>query len=342
MKIAGFDSALLVLRKPRWAGSKPNKHQREHGDPRFWYAGGLVRSILDPLWEHSLAPISQRSREQDDYRMKVNTEDQVYIYIRDAATLRAIASQSGNEKAFFALLETLDISDLLREVRIWVRHDEVDGEIPFHEISDGEKQLLTVLGLMRFTGRDQSLFLLDEPDTHLNPAWKWNYLQLVKEVAQGNSESHVVMTSHDPLTMGGLKRSQVQLMTYRDDRSLTVRPPSVEPRGLGFTSILTQIFGLPTTVDPETQELLDQRNALLRIDGRTAEEDRMLVDLSSKLKHLGFLVEDREPEYALFLRAYEDHRRQERTTYTPDVIAAKNRVARQILQDLQSAEDSGT
>ena len=51
--------------------------------------------------------------------MKVNTEDQLYIYIRDAETLRSIATRSGNEKAFFALLETLDISDLLREVRIW-------------------------------------------------------------------------------------------------------------------------------------------------------------------------------------------------------------------------------
>ena len=340
MKIAGFDSALLVLRKPRWAGSKPNKHQREHGDPRFWYAAGLVRSLLEPLWEYSLAPISQRSREQDDYRMKVNTEDQVYIYIRDADTLRTIASRSGNEKAFFALLETLDISDLLREVRIWVRHDEVDGEIPFHEISDGEKQLLTVLGLMRFTGRDESLFLLDEPDTHLNPAWKWNYLQLVREVDQSNSENHVVMTSHDPLTMGGLKASQVQLMAYRDDGKLSVGPPSVEPRGLGFTSILTQIFGLPTTVDPETQELLDERNALLRTDSRTVEEDHRLVALSSELKQLGFLVEDREPEYALFLRAYEGQRREGRTTYTPEEIAAKNKVARQILQDLQLAEDS--
>ena len=342
MKITGFHSALLVLRKPRWAGSKPTKHQREHGDPRFWYAAGLVRSLLEPLWEHSLAPIRHRSREQDDYRMKVNTEDQVYIYIRDADTLRTIASRSGNEKAFFALLETLDISDLLREVRIWVRHDEVAGEIPFHEISDGEKQLLTVLGLMRFTGRAESLFLLDEPDTHLNPAWKWNYLQLVREVAQSNSESHVVMTSHDPLTMGGLQASQVQLMAYRDDGNLTVGPPSVEPRGLGFTSILTQIFGLRTTVDPETQELLDERNALLRTDPRTPDDDRRLVALSSELKHLGFLVEDREPEYALFLRAYEGQRREGRTTYTPDEILAKNKVAQQILQDLQAVEDSRT
>ena len=57
------------------------------------------------------------------------------------------------------------------------------------------KTTMSVLGLMRFTGRDESLFLLDEPDTHLNPAWKWSYLQLVKDVAQSNTESHIIMTS---------------------------------------------------------------------------------------------------------------------------------------------------
>lgn len=336
MKITGFDSALLVLRKPRWAGSTPTKHQKEHGDPRFWYAAGLVRSLLEKLWEHALAPINHKSREQDDYRTKASTENQVYIFIRDEETLRDIARGFGNEKAFFALLETLDISDLLREVRIWVKREDVEGEIPFHEISDGEKQLLSVLGLMRFTGRDESLFLLDEPDTHLNPAWKWDYLQLVREVAQSNRESHIIMASHDPLTMGGLKASQVQVMAYGEDGWLKVRSPTVDPRGLGFTSILTQIFGLPTTVDPETQKLLDQRNALLRIDQRTERQEKKLIALSSELKQLGFLIEDREPEYALFLRAFEGLKREGRSTYTPEEIIAKNEAAKRILKELMA------
>ena len=340
MQIKGFDSALLVLRKPRWAGSKPTRHQQEHGDPRFWYAAGLVRSLLEQLWKHSLAPINHKNREQDDYRTKTTSEDQVYIFIRDEQTLREIASHFGSEKTFFALLETLDISDLIREVRIWVTREDAEGEIPFHEISDGEKQLLSVLGLMRFTGRDESLFLLDEPDTHLNPAWKWDYLPLVRDVAQGNRESHIIMASHDPLTMGGLKASQVQVM-YRDGNGqLIARPPEVEPRGLGFTSILTQIFGLPTTLDPQTQKLLNDRNALMRIDERTAEQERMLVELSDELKRLGFLLEDREPEYALFLRAFEGLKREGRSTFTPEEIMAKNQAAKQILKEIMAAKGS--
>src|SRR5579863_726738 len=234
MRITAFDSALLVLRKPRWSG-KATRHQLDHGDPRFWHSAGLVRQLLEKLWDHSLAPITYTNREQDDYRTKPSSEDQVYIFIKDERSLRGIAKSFGDEKTFFALLETLDISDLIREVRIWVDRENADEEIPFHEISDGEKQLLSVLGLIRFTGRDESLFLLDEPDTHLNPAWKWDYLQLVKDVAQKNSESHIIMSSHDPLTMGSLKASQVQVMYEDGTGRIQARPPDVDPRGLGFT-----------------------------------------------------------------------------------------------------------
>jgi predicted ATP-dependent endonuclease of OLD family len=33
---------------------------------------------------------------------------------------------------------------------------------------------------LRFTAEDESLFLLDEPDTHLNPRWCVDYLGYLK------------------------------------------------------------------------------------------------------------------------------------------------------------------
>lgn len=340
-QITGFNSALLVLRKPRWANAAPTEHQRTHGDPRFWYSAGLVRTLLDKLWDYALAPISGTSREQDDYRTKPGSEDQVYIFIKDQEDLNQIAKSFGDEKSFFALLETLDISDLIRDVRIWVDKEKVKGEIPFHEISDGEKQLLSVLGLMRFTGREESLFLLDEPDTHLNPMWKWSYLHLIKEVAARNSESHIILTSHDPLTMGSLKASQVQVMSVSDEGRTIVSPPRVDPKGLGFTNILTQIFGMPSTVDPDTQLKLDSRNALLRLEERSVAQERSLLEINKTLKGLGFLLEDREEEYLLFLRAFEDIKKDRFTEFSADEIAARNEVAKKILADIMARRGAG-
>lgn len=336
MGIEQFDSALIVLRKPRWAGTRPTAPQVEHGDPRFWYSTGLVKKLLGKLWDHALAPISHSKSETDDYRLKSKPEEQRYLFIRDEAALRKVAEPFGDEATFFALLETLEISDLVREVRIWIRKSDVSGEIPFHEISDGEKQLLSVLWLMRFTGKDESLFLLDEPDTHLNPAWKWNYLQLIKAVCQRNAESHLIMTSHDPLTMGSLLASQVQVMSRTESGGISVARPDIDPRGLGFTSILTQIFGLKTTLDPKTQGTLDERNELLRKDTKTEAERLRLIELSENLKRLGFVIEDREPEYELFLRAMHSIKIDTTKTLTPVEIAERNEVARRMLEEIMA------
>jgi uncharacterized coiled-coil protein SlyX len=120
---------------------------------------------------------------------------------------------------------------------------------------------------------------------------------------------------------------------------VTATAPYVDPRGMGFTATVTQIFGLPTTVDRETQELLEQRNALLRLETRTQEQEATLLELSSKLGSLGFLIEDQEPEYALFLRAFEGLKREGRATFTPEEITAKNEVARRIVKEILSKQD---
>lgn len=335
MGITGFDSALLVLRKPRWADGRSSAANVKASDQTFWNSSGLVRTLLDKLWNQALAPIADRAREQDDYRAKPTNEEQVYIFLKDLAALNDIARSFEDERTFFALLESLDISDLIREVRIWVDKDDIEGEIPFHEISDGEKQLLSVLGLMRFTSQDESLFLLDEPDTHLNPNWKWDYLHLVKDVAQ-RGESHIILTTHDPLTIGSLKASQVQVMARSKDGSVSIRPPEVDPRGLGFTSILTQIFGLPTTLDPDTQQELDERNQLLRVDPRNTLQEHRLLELTERLRRLGFVLEDREPEYELFLRALTDLKHEGRKALSPETIAQRNHVAKLLLTEIMA------
>ena len=148
------------------------------------------------------------------------------------------------------------------------------------------------------------------------------------------------MTSHDPLTMGGLLASQVQVLSRDGENTLSVSPPDVDPRGLGFTSILTQIFGLPTTLDPETQKRLDERNHLIRIEKRTKVQEERLLELSEKLKRLGFVIEDREPEYALFLRAMDELKTERNTVYSLSEISKKNEVAKQMLAEIMKKRES--
>jgi S-adenosylmethionine synthetase len=52
----------------------------------------------------------------------------------------------------FAALEAVDISDLFRDMHVWVsRVNDTSGDVSFADLSDGERQLLMVLGLIRIS-----------------------------------------------------------------------------------------------------------------------------------------------------------------------------------------------
>ena len=111
--------------------------------------------------------------------------------------------------------------------------------------SEGEQQLIMVLGLLKFTQQEEALFLLDEPDTHLNPAWSIEYLDLLREVVGDGRQSHFIITTHDPLVIAGLIKEQVQILERDEEYMIRAVQPLDDPRGMGIAALLTsEIYGL--------------------------------------------------------------------------------------------------
>ena len=321
--IESFDSALLELKRPHWAKNwranrLPPARIRDLGDDRFWWARGVVKTFLQRLWEVSLAPIRVIEPYQEDYRQRPVNEEHLYLYLPRASALQLLSEDYNSEASLFAAFESTEISNLVRDVRVRVKRG---GEsVVFSELSEGEQQLLTVVGLMQFTRHEESVFLLDEPDTHLNPVWKMKYLdELARQaglVGIGGEEaehsaildqsSQLILTTHDPLTMAGLTRSQV-LIFERVAEKIRVRRPNEDPRGMGVAGVLLRLFGLPTTLDQATQAKIDRRNSLLRLSSRSRIEEDELSGLSEELDELGLVYESRDPNYRRYLQAL--HRR---------------------------------
>jgi predicted ATPase len=317
--IEGLESALFVLKRPHWAKSKM---QRKDGDPRFWYAGGVVKDFLSCVYECALAPLRLPGRIQHSFDQTENTEF-LYLYLRDLEKLRQMARESvavmqrkeGLSKSavenktfkaaeFFKLLESTFMSDLIHETRIRVQV-RYAGALTFRELSEGEQQLLSVVGMLRFTRDEDSLFLLDEPDTHLNPAWGMEYLNILRKHADTGQNSHLLVATHDPLVLTNLRRNQVSLLE-RDAKSGTVTSsePEEDPVGMGVQGILRNLFGLRSAVGTEIQGKLDERTRLLALgDKRDEAQENELKKLSQELVDLGFGREFRDPDYAQFVRA---------------------------------------
>jgi len=332
--VTGLESVLFVLREPWWA---KNRHSSAQGDSRFWHARGVVSEFLNQLWDHSLAPIYDVATIQEDYLSQPAKEPRLYLFLKDERELLQLASSYKSQQEFFKNLESMYISDLVREVRVRVTRRGVNGNVIFKELSEGEQQLLTVMGLLKFTKDEESLFLLDEPDTHLNPSWKLNYLSLLERVVGENSSSHLIIATHDPLVIAGLSRGQVQILTRESDK-VVAHPPSVDPRGLGVAGVLHQMFGLPSTLDPGTQAKLDRRNELFAKSSRSLEETDEMRIISDELAELGFNLVFRDPLYSRFVRAIAEREKHNHLTLTQDEIELQERVANQILDEILTKE----
>jgi hypothetical protein len=200
-----------------------------------------------------------------------------------------------------------------------------------------------VLGLLRFTKEDEALFLLDEPDTHLNPAWSLRYLDLLETVVGEHSTSHVIMTTHDPLTIAGLEKSQVQIMV-RDEESgvVTARCPELDPRGMGIGALLTSdIYGLRSQLDLQTLKLLDRKRELAIREQLSDEEAEELRQLNEQLGGLDFTRSVRDPLYEQFVQAMTAAEREhglQQPVLTEDERQLRRRLASEILSRLKAEE----
>jgi len=161
--------------------------------------------------------------------------------------------------------------------------------------------------------------------------------QLV-EAANTAAATLKLSEADNPLTISALTRDEVRGMATEDDGRISVSAPYADPKGMGFTATLTEIFGMPTSLDMVTQRLVDERNLPAHGAQKSDAQERRLIEISDQLARLGFLFEDREPLYQEFLRAWHDVRYADRPPLTPADIDARQRAMKALIQRLMTPE----
>lgn len=295
-RITGFDSVLLVAHKPHWAKKGPED---------FWGAEGPVRVLLDRFLKHSLGAFVGSERVRIGVK-QYETRELVYLYLPDSKALAAIAKEYDNEpQALFQALDTMRLSDLLESFRVRVNVLGADNAIHTRELSEGEQQLLTVLGLMRFTKNDHSLYLLDEPDTHLNPTWSTNYLLYLGNLAGLFENSHTLISTHDPLLVSGLRKEQIRVLSRNRAGQITAEQPEEDPRGTGVANVLTsELYGLESQLDPYSLGVLKEMYELSQ-QNKSKTRDERLAKLRAKVPALEILETSPDPYRNIAMQAYE-------------------------------------
>ncbi|TMO84845.1 AAA family ATPase [Pseudoalteromonas spongiae] len=337
-----IDSVLLELNEPSWNLNKSKDPKGKYDACKenpdiFWGAEGVVRDFLDRVHEVSTAPIKIKRTDEATLWNKKERE-YLYMFIKDIHKLDELVGEQ-EPREFFRDLESTYVSELISEVRIRVKLKKNDGSVTFRELSEGEQQLLTVLGLLRFTAEEESLFLLDEPDTHLNPKWSVDYIdylnKFVTSGSKGENNSHIVLTTHNPIAIAELTKQQVQILSRDEEtRIIDSHKPNFDPRGMGYAGIITSdMFGLASSVDSYTEELLESKRQITAKDeALTSIEKSKLNEINLELDKLGFRFSNRDRVFEEYLRArYEFDSQRESNQKIDSLPSEEKRAASKVL-----------
>ena len=192
------------------------------------------------------------------------------------------------------------------------------------------------------TKEEETLFLLDEPDTHLNPIWKLHYFDDIKKVIGKDSSSQILITTHDPLMIGSLRKEQVRILN-KEEGFVVANVPIEDPQGMGVSGLLkSDMFGLRSTLDNPTQELLKERNRLVAKAGKgklPPTEKARLEKLRVHLDDLGFMYESRDPMYQLFIeKMYEARSVPLENMFSKAELIEQEKLAEKILKEMVKRE----
>lgn len=308
LNIESLSMALFKLHRPYWAKDK---------NSYFWGSKGFVSRFLQKLYENAIAPIklnatSYTQREQGQ-PIRENTEF-IYLYfdkiekLKSLMNLSEIKKDETSDRYLFKAIESMYISDLVEDIVIKTNVNRAKNtSINFDDLSEGEMQLFTVLGLLKFTNTENSLFLLDEPDTHLNPNWSRYYVNKYIRNIIGSietSKTHVLLTTHDPVLIGGLKKEDVVIMQRMDDNSIKAEHPETDPMGSSYDGILTgDGFDLGSSISPELEETIERKMILLFKDDKTPAEELELKNLKEQIKDYDYAISNDDPLYNEYLKA---------------------------------------
>jgi len=174
----------------------------------------------------------------------------------------------GYESDVFKILNILFITKNLNNVIINVKKEGVKEPISFNSLSEGEQQFLAIQGMKYLLQGKDTLFLLDEPDTFLNPSWQWNLIpDIENDYKLGDIQrDQFILTSHSPVLL-----STVSKRAYFMENGNINNLPNVYGRSVN--DVLNE-----QGIESQNKEIIDEIDNLFDIiENREIEKAKQII-----------------------------------------------------------------
>ena len=137
----------------------------------------------------------------------------------------------------------------IRVVNTKIKLNNPDVETLYDRLSDGEHQLIQIIAALIMFEDKNTLFILDEPESHFNPEWRSEFVSLINEYTKAET-SEVMVSTHSPFLVSSCKGNRV-LHCRKEGAQITIERVEVETYGASFDTLLRSVFDLPVLISRE-------------------------------------------------------------------------------------------
>lgn len=170
---------------------------------------------------------------------------------------------------------------IMRIKNFWLEKEGVTEPVLLKSLSDGEYQLLHSLGMCLLFKNTNSLFLLDEPETHFNPRWRSNFISRLHQCFKGSEDSHeMLITTHTPFLISDSQPEKV-LVFNKANNQVSISKPNYNTLGASINKITMNTFDKRETIGGFAQGILEE----FKNRSQTNEEDKekLIDEINKKL-----------------------------------------------------------
>ncbi len=131
-------------------------------------------------------------------------------------------------------------------------------ETLYDRLSDGEHQLIQIIALLIMFENHNTLFILDEPESHFNPEWRSDFVAMIHKYVTGN-RSEIVVSTHSPFLVSSCKGNRVFLCEKDKDKGqIDIDTVPEETYGASFDTLLKSVFNLSVLISRDPWEKIEE------------------------------------------------------------------------------------
>ena len=189
---------------------------------------------------------------------------------------------------------------LLFETRFEVTVTQGESNVKCSEMSEGQRQLIKILGMLGICKTEDCLVLMDEPDAYMNPRWKYEIKETMDNSLRDAINTQAIVATHDPLVINGIPKEFIRIFTHNENLVSNngyyftkVIVPTEDTEGMGIDGLLqSEYYGLSSVLDSETKDKMDEKHRLLikKKDGTITDNEKYkLLELTNDLENMSLL-----------------------------------------------------